>query len=143
MKDDGGSDLKLSFVVNHLHRGNATRRVEQARLLKEWVSSQPKDVNIIAVGDYNFDWDLPDGASRDKGFDVLVASDGVRWVKPEKLIKTQCSPRYNSVLDFVFLGQHAKMWDGRAQIYFPDPNYCTSSSVYSDHRPVGAVLDAR
>jgi len=47
------------FMVNHLYRSNTEWRHEQARLLNAWARSQT--LPVIAVGDYNFDWDVSNG----------------------------------------------------------------------------------
>lgn len=125
------------FVVNHLFRGNATARRQQATALNTWAAGQT--LPIVAVGDYNFDWNLPDGdADHDVGFDNMVANSVFRWVRPSTLIKTQCDPQFNSVLDFVFVADGAKTWSGEAEILFPETSYCQDDTRRSDHRPVRA-----
>ncbi len=56
LQDKQNSHLELIFMVNHLARGNGEKRRLQARLLREWARDQ--DLPIIAVGDYNFDFDF-------------------------------------------------------------------------------------
>lgn len=125
------------FVVNHLFRGNATARRQQATALNAWAAAQT--LPVVAVGDYNFDWNLPNGeASHDVGFDNLTANDVFRWVRPATLIKTQCSNQFNSVLDFVFVAGAAKTWPGTSEILFREPAYCPDDNRHSDHRPVRA-----
>ena len=51
-KDTG---LQFLFVVNHFHRGDERRRIEQAELFAAWAGEQT--LPIIATGDYNFDFD--------------------------------------------------------------------------------------
>jgi endonuclease/exonuclease/phosphatase family metal-dependent hydrolase len=63
---------ELLFMVNHLYRGNADGRHEQARLLNAWAREQT--IPVIAVGDYNFDWDVTTGETvHDQGYDLLTA----------------------------------------------------------------------
>lgn len=127
-------------MVNHLHRANATARSQQAQLLNEWAQSQ--DLPLIALGDYNFDYDLNDDLKRDIGFDMLTEDDVWRWLRPDELVTTQCSGwpcRYRSVLDFVFVAGPAQTWIGEAEIVveendFPDDN------TTPDHRPVRATF---
>lgn len=125
------------FVVNHLFRGNAAARRQQATALNTWAATQT--LPVVAVGDYNFDWNLPNGeASHDIGFDNMTASGVFRWVRPETLLKTQCDPQFNSVLDFVFVAGDARDWQGTSEILFQEPGYCTANNQHSDHRPVRA-----
>lgn len=127
-------------VVNHLHRANATARSQQAQLLNDWAETQ--DLPLIALGDYNFDWDLKDDLEHDIGYDLLVADGVWHWVRPDELVTTQCSGwpcRYRSVLDFVFVAGPAQTWPAEAEIVvvendFPDDN------TTPDHRPVRVTL---
>ncbi|WP_448380777.1 endonuclease/exonuclease/phosphatase family protein [Gloeomargarita sp.] len=136
---------RFLFMVNHLRRGDeqtARERHQQAQLLNEWARTQ--DLPIIAVGDYNLDWDIDSGGrQRDQGFDLLTQDGVFRWVKPAVLVKTQCSPQFNSVLDFVFVAGAAKDWPAASDILYPEAEYCSPAnhSTYSDHRPVRAVFD--
>jgi endonuclease/exonuclease/phosphatase family metal-dependent hydrolase len=60
------------FMVNHFYRSNAEGRHEQARLLNAWARQQT--LPVIAVGDYNFDWDVTNGETmHDQGYDLLTA----------------------------------------------------------------------
>ncbi|MEQ9549589.1 MAG: endonuclease/exonuclease/phosphatase family protein [Coleofasciculus sp. G3-WIS-01] len=128
------------FVVNHLYRTSESSRHEQARLLNEWGRSQ--ELPIIAAGDYNFDWDVISGV-HDEGWDFLTADDVFTWVKPEKLIATICSNRYNGVLDFVFVAGEAKNWSASSVILYGDPSdaYCPDDQTTSDHRPILATFE--
>ncbi len=136
---------RFLFVVNHLYRGDektAERRHQQAQLLNEWARTQ--NLPIIAVGDYNFDWDIgSQGKKRDAGFDLLTQNEVLRWVQPRALIPTHCSAEFNSVLDFVFVGGEAKNWPAASTILHPEAEYCldTNRKTYSDHRPVRAVFE--
>ena len=132
-------DLKTNtqfyFMVNHLYRGNEQARHEQSTLLNKWISEQMEPV--IAVGDYNYDWQVENGDfDHDRGYDLLVAGNVTQWVRPQKLVRTQDS-KYNSVLDFVFCNYN--MWECESKIIvrkndFPD------DKTTSDHRPVEAVF---
>ena len=126
------------FMVNHLYRSRETRRHLQADLLNEWASQQ--QLPVIAVGDYNFDWSVPNGETdHDEGYDLMTANDAFFWVRPASLIKTHDSA-HNSVLDFVFVSGLAKPWTQNSTILvkpgdFPDDHRT------SDHRPVKGVFD--
>lgn len=56
LKDRMNSNLPLVFMVNHLDRGSYKGRRYQAIGLREWALQQ--DEALIAVGDYNFDYDF-------------------------------------------------------------------------------------
>jgi hypothetical protein len=60
-----------------MYRSKADRRQEQASMLNLWASTQT--LPIIAVGDYNFDWDVDQGeVVHDKGYDNMVYQ--VCWI---------------------------------------------------------------
>jgi len=54
--DANNNNLELIFMVNHLTRSNTASRRTQARGLREWAEDQ--EVAVVAVGDYNFDFDI-------------------------------------------------------------------------------------
>jgi hypothetical protein len=138
---DRETEQEFLFMVNHLYRSRADRRREQARLLNQWAEEQP--LPVIAVGDYNFDYDVVSG-DHDPGLDLLTAGGFLEWVRPAVLTRTQCaattsdhevSCRYNSVLDFIFTAGTAMNWPVMSEIIveagdFPD------DETTSDHRPV-------
>ncbi|MCI0641731.1 MAG: hypothetical protein L0Y72_23350 [Gemmataceae bacterium] len=127
------SKQELLFMVNHLARGNASARHKQAELLNLWAKSQT--LPLVAVGDWNFDWGVVDGdVNRDKGYDLLIANDVFRWVRPPNLVKTQDSA-HNSVLDFVFVVGAAKSWLGSSEIIVKQGDFPDNADT-SDHRPV-------
>jgi len=132
---------EFMFMVNHLYRGNGVdpRRLDQAKALREWASQQT--VPVIAVGDYNFDWDLDPNETQfntQKGFGDMTACGTFVWLQPATLITTHDSS-FNSILDFVFLAQSAGVITGTSRVIveagdFPDTNDTP------DHRPVEATL---
>ncbi|MEB3280865.1 MAG: endonuclease/exonuclease/phosphatase family protein [Lyngbya sp.] len=127
------------FMVNHLYRTNDKLRHEQARLLNRW--AQKQQLPIIAVGDYNFDWDVKNGDSkRDQGYDLLTENQVFTWVRPQEIIATHCSSRYNTVLDFVFISSRAELISASSKILYPEAEYCPDTPQKSDHRPVQATL---
>ena len=124
-------------MVNHLYRSRDAERYKQAQMLNDWAEQQT--LPVIAVGDYNFDWEVKGGEARhDQGYDLMTADGAWKWVQPARLVTTQCSGwpcRYNSVLDFVFAAGPAQKWQAESQIVvvpgdFPD------DTAKSDHRPV-------
>jgi len=130
------SGAELIFMVNHLYRGSIQGRHQQAKLLNLWAQNQT--VPVIAVGDYNFDWSVQNGDfDHDAGYDHLTQGGVFTWVRPATLIKSQCSPDYNSVLDFIFVTRSASTWNGASEIVVT-PNDCPDDNKKSDHRPVKA-----
>jgi endonuclease/exonuclease/phosphatase family metal-dependent hydrolase len=136
---DKASGQSFLFMVNHLYRSQAERRYEQARMLNGWARIQT--LPVIAVGDYNFDWNAAGGETdHDRGFDEMTADNVFAWVKPAAIIKTNCSP-HNSVLDFVFVSGAAQQWSSSSSILFSEPSYCSNEASRSDHRPVLAAFE--
>lgn len=128
------SNRNFLFMVNHLARGNAVLRRQQGTQLNEWVRTQT--LPVIAVGDYNFDWEVVGGdQDHDVGYDNMTNGGAWTWVRPATLIKSQCSPNFNSVLDFIFVNAAAQTWSGTAEIIVV-PNDCDPSPLTSDHRPL-------
>jgi endonuclease/exonuclease/phosphatase family metal-dependent hydrolase len=105
--------LEFMVMVNHLHRSNEATRHRQAQMLNAWAAGQA--LPVIALGDYNFDWNLPNGdLDHDVGYDNMVADGVWQWVRPTELVTTQCSGwpcGFNSVLDFVFVSGPAQAWN--------------------------------
>ena len=133
------SGQEFLFMVNHLFRTNNAARHEQARLLNAWAREQT--LPVIAVGDYNYDWDVAQGETRhDQGFDEMTRDAVFVWVRPPMLITTQCSRQFNSVLDFIFTAHGAKAWQGTSEILERQPEYCPDTRATSDHRPVLATF---
>lgn len=134
---DRETGMEFFFMVNHLYRGSESGRHRQARLLNEWAKAQT--IPVIAVGDYNFDWEVSDD-THDEGYDLLTVDNVFKWVRPETLVRTQCEAppvtcRFDSVLDFIFVSGEAQQWPATAEIIvvpgdFPDDR------TTSDHRPV-------
>lgn len=140
---ENDSGKKFIFMVNHLARGNNTLRHQQGRMLNDWVSRQT--LPVIATGDYNFDWRVSNGdQSHDRGYDNMVAGGNWTWVRPAILIRSQCSPSFDSVLDFVFVNRPASAWNGRTEI-LTKANDCPanyeSDMENPDHRPVRATFN--
>lgn len=128
------SNRNFLFMVNHLARGNANLRRQQATQLNDWVRTQT--LPVIAVGDYNFDWEVVGGdQDHDAGYDNMTNAGAWTWIRPATLIKSQCSPNFNSVLDFIFVNTLAQGWSGTSEILVV-PNDCDPSPETSDHRPV-------
>ncbi|MGF1495894.1 MAG: endonuclease/exonuclease/phosphatase family protein [Elainellaceae cyanobacterium] len=138
------SEQELLFMVNHLYRSDGDRRHQQAQALNRWAQAQT--LPIIAVGDYNFDFDVAGGdqGQRDAGYDLMTQAGVFRWVRPQTLTATFCSERYNSILDFIFVAHDAAAWSVRSSevLYADSPaGYCPDTRATSDHRPVMATFE--
>lgn len=126
-------------MVNHLYRSKAVKRHEQSTQLNRWAKIQT--LPIIATGDYNYDWNLPWGEhNHDRGFDNITANGVFKWVRPAELMPTQCSFKYKSVLDFIFISDKASAWASHSEILERQENYCPDDDKTSDHRPVLATF---
>lgn len=135
--------LEFLFMVNHLHRKSAWKRNEQAKGLVDWVSQQT--LPVVAVGDYNFDYDVPSGPGN-AAYDHFIDGNHFDWVVPSEVVSTQYSDEdndsendHNSILDFVFTSGEVSGWTLSSTVHvreedFPDDKYT------SDHRPVLATI---
>lgn len=134
------TDHTFKFMVNHLARGDGELRSRQAAQLRDWAASQEEP--IIAVGDYNFDFEIDEGKGND-GFNNMIAKvDGNRvfhWIRPPELFKSQLSGRYYSVLDFVFIANKPDNWDVSSRVLV-DGFGPIDTDETSDHRPVQARI---
>ena len=135
------TDQQFWFMVNHLYRGNGVdpRRLDQAKRLREWAETQA--LPIIAVGDYNFDFDLDageDGHNYQKGLGDLLAGGTFKWVQPATLVTTHDSD-YNSVLDFVFLADAPEALAATSRILVEAGDFPNNEDT-PDHRPVEATI---
>lgn len=132
---------EVIVLVNHLHRSNATARRQQAQRLNAWAVQQ--ELPLIALGDFNFDWDIENGEQQhDPGYDELTANGVWQWVRPATLVTTQCSGwpcRYRSVLDFVFAAGEAQAWPAAAEIVVAEGDF-PDSNISPDHRPVRVIF---
>lgn len=143
---DKATGVEFLVLDNHLARGNADRRKEQALGLSAWAREQ--NLPMIAVGDYNFDFDFKT-KSGNEAFRAFL-NDGVwKWNEPRELIDSNWADHNkdglddypDSLLDMVFTAGPAKEWNVTAEIIvregdFPDDNKT------SDHRPVKVLVKA-
>ena len=131
------SGKEFFFVANHLQRGKEEIRQTQARWLNDW--AEKDDSAIVLAGDFNFDVD-PATREGNRAYKLFLERDVFKWVEPKCLSAgtcpstgTQCNPKYNSILDFVFLAGAAKDWTGGAIILFAEePDYCANPSLTRD-----------
>ncbi len=136
------TDQEFMFMVNHLYRGDGVdpRRLDQAKRLREWAAEQT--VPVIAVGDYNFDFDLDSGQDQhntQKGLGDMLACGSWEWIQPATLIKTHDSS-FNSVLDFVFLRDPDGAVSSAQSTIIVTPGDFPDDGTTPDHRPVRATL---
>ena len=131
------------FTVNHFNRGSESKRNKQAENLRDWAEAQ--SLPAIAVGDYNFDFDL-DTKKGNRAFDIFLQKDVMTWIKPNCLktnycppTGTQCDPKYASILDYVFVSEMAKKWPCESDILFVQKPVCKKEKEgFSDHYPLTA-----
>lgn len=123
--------IEFLFMVNHLARVNSDLRNRQAEGLAQWADDQT--LPVIAVGDYNYDFDIDDGVGNE-GYNNMLAGDHWTWLKPDRLQQTQLSPSYYSVLDFIFTANMPDTWEGTSAILMHLP--ALDNDAESDHRPV-------
>lgn len=133
-----GTDEIFVFMVNHLARGNEELRQRQARQIRAWAADRVEPV--IAVGDYNFDYEIDTGQGN-AAFDILLAEqDGgtvFTWIRPPELFASQMSGRYHAVLDFIFVAHLPVHWTATSRILV-DGFGPGDTPQTSDHRPVQA-----
>ena len=141
---DRGNGQELIVILNHLARGDADFREQQATGLREW--ARTKSVPMIAIGDYNFGYEFK-SKKGNAGFDAFL-KDGVwKWIQPVELIDTNWSDdngnggdRYpDSMLDFNFVAGAAKDWKAECRVIVRDGDFPDDDKT-SDHRPVELIL---
>lgn len=132
------------LMVNHLARGRAHLRTQQAAALREWAREEGEPV--IAVGDYNFDYHF-ETKKGNEGFTAFMQDDVWKWIKPDALIDSNWADHNDdgeddypgSILDFAFVARGAKKWQARSRVIvrrgdFPDDQRT------SDHRPIELIV---
>jgi len=126
------------FMVNHLYRKDAQARAEQARQLNEWAARA--EYPMVAVGDYNFDWEVLEGESNhDPAFDHMVRQQIFRWIRPNPLRPSHTHRRYATILDFLFLSQAGHDWQACCEIV-EGVAASPKDKQASDHAPLRAWL---
>lgn len=134
-------------IANHLARGEEDLRTEQARLLRQWAMDFQEP--IIAAGDFNFDFDFKTQQGN-AGFQAMMEGDVWTWLKPDPLVDSNWSDdrqikdrrvdRYpDSILDFVFVANDAKKWNGVSNVVVRPEDFPDSDKT-SDHRPLMTVF---
>lgn len=142
------SELDFWVVVNHLARGEADLRTQQARMLVKWVKSTP--LPAISAGDFNFDFDF-NTRKGNAGFDAMLEGGVWGWVEPDPLIDSNWSrdrrvidgnvDRFpDSILDFIFVANEAQQWRSESNVVVRDGDFPDTDET-SDHRPIIATFD--
>jgi endonuclease/exonuclease/phosphatase family metal-dependent hydrolase len=137
------SQKEFWVIVNHLARGEVKLRTEQAKMLRQWALDRKEPV--IAVGDFNFDFDFKTQKGN-FGFNAMMEGEVWTWLKPDPLVDSNWSDdrrvtdrrvdRYpDSILDFVFVANEAKQWNGKSNVVVREGDFPDSDET-SDHRPI-------
>ncbi|MEM6468066.1 MAG: endonuclease/exonuclease/phosphatase family protein [Planctomycetota bacterium] len=143
-------ETKIAFqlTVNHLARGSAELREEQASGLREWArqSSMP----TIAIGDFNFDYSFI-SRSGNPAFAAMMRDNVWQWVQPEEWIDTNWADGGrgrtgdgiddypDSMLDFAFVAGPARDWSPVFRV-IKRPGDFPDDETTSDHRPIELIL---
>lgn len=140
-------DLKSSdsfwVIANHLARGEAELRTDQARMLVKWAADRQEPV--IAAGDFNFDYEFKTKRGN-PGFQAMMEGGVWEWLQPDPLLDSNWSDdrqalpqrvdRYpDSILDFVFVANGAKQWQGESDVVVRPDDFPDNDQT-SDHRPI-------
>ncbi len=141
---DRESNQEFLLLHNHLARGNAEFREEQAGGLREFARNT--SLPLIAVGDYNFDYEFESGQGN-PAFNAFVRDGIWRWVEPEELIDTNWfDPEPDgidnypgSMLDFTFVAGPARDWATNSRVIVRDGDFPDDEQT-SDHRPTEVVV---
>jgi endonuclease/exonuclease/phosphatase family metal-dependent hydrolase len=139
IKDQLSGD-ELIVMTNHLARGNAKFRQEQAIGLREWARDQ--NVSVIALGDFNMDYDFRT-MKGNPAFDEMVRDNVWSWIAPTDFVDTNWSDRDgdgndnypDSMLDLAFAAGAAKEWGIECRVVIRPDDFPDDEST-SDHRPI-------
>ncbi len=133
-------------MVNHLARGKAEIRQEQATRLVEWARTQT--LPVFALGDYNFDF-VFETRKGNLAFANMLRDNIWRWVEPSELIDTNWydNPQEpdgkddypGSILDFVFVAGPAKDWNSVCNVIVREGDFPDDEKT-SDHRPIELIV---
>ena len=138
----------IEFLVmnNHLARGKATVRQEQATQLVQWARTQL--MPVVALGDYNFDY-VFETKKGNTAFSNMLKDNVWQWVKPEQWIDTNWydNPKDpdgkddypGSMLDFAFASGPAKAWEKSCRVIVRDGDFPDDERT-SDHRPFELII---
>ncbi len=142
--EDRISRNQFYLIQNHLARGDAEFRAEQAKGLREF--GRDNDVAKLCVGDFNFDF-VFETRTGNAGFVEMVRDDVWKWIEPAKLIDTNWyDPDMDgqdnfpgSMLDFTFVAGQARDWNVVSSVIVRQGDFPDNQRT-SDHRPVEVVI---
>ena len=136
------------FGVNHLKAmggaANIDKRVRQSKIINDWAETQI--LPVVICGDFNYPFPVDEAGEPPIDFQEILADDVFQWVRPERLLKTQQSPDFNTVLDFFFVANAIAGWEGESRILNREGNGEAVAAQFgddgqqTDHRPVEAVF---
>ena len=137
---DKTTDKIFQVVVNHLARGNAEFRTNQAIGLREWARNQTRPT--IAIGDFNFDFEFK-SRQGNRAFTEFMRDGVWKWVEPKTLIDTNWYDRDKdgvddypgSMLDFAFVAGAAKEFKWHCDVVVREGDFPDDDKT-SDHRPI-------
>lgn len=143
LKDKTNGETFL-VVLNHLARGKAEIRQEQALAIRMWAKAEGKP--IIAIGDYNFDY-VFDTDKGNRAMDVFLEDGTFKWIRPVPMVdsnyydedKDGVDDFIDSLLDFAFAAGEAKNWKMDCQVVVRDGDFPDDEQT-SDHRPVQLII---
>lgn len=139
-----GSNTEFIVVMNHLTRGSEELRKRQATMLVDWAKQQ--SLPIIAVGGYNFDYDIPTKKGN-PAFDAFLSDATWKWIEPKPLVDTNWADRNrdgkddypDSMLDFSFAAGPAKQWVLESNIIVREGDFPDNEKT-SDQRPIRTTV---
>ena len=143
---DRVNGTEFLVMVNHLARGKAEIRQQQATKLVEWARDQT--LPVFALGDYNFDF-VFETRKGNPGFENMMRDNIWDWVEPSELIDTNWydNPKHpdgkddypGSILDFAFVAGPAKDWKSVCNVIVREGDFPDDEKT-SDHRPFELII---
>lgn len=141
-------EAKTEFLMmlNHLARGKAEIRQQQASLLVEWARNET--MPVVAVGDYNFDY-VFETEKGNPAFANMLRDNIWKWIKPEEMIDTNWYDKMTpdgiddypgSMLDFGFVANAAMAWKLKCRVIVREGDFPDDEKT-SDHRPFELILE--
>ena len=70
----------------------------------------------------------------------MTADNHWTWVRPATLVRSQCNPNFDSVLDFVFVNTAARPL-ALTSVILQEANDCGNVAANPDHRPLRAEFE--